>query len=207
MKIKLVQPTSSPQIQEPIKSKSPQTPTYKKQSGRRLWLAGLCAIPALAGVAGIVYYLQSLNVAIGSVSVLLLMGGAFGVWQGLKKKDEGIVLVGAVRTEKANSLNIYADRVAFEDESNPVGMPWTNFHDNALYYVHFKDGDKLEPFKLPDDDENERYYDPKEYANVITMPLNKKYFSWAPDLFKKIAIGAMLIIIIVEVIGLVALAG
>jgi hypothetical protein len=172
-----------------------------------LWLVGLSAIPFIVGVAGIIYYLQSLNVTIGSVSVIFLAGGGFGLWQGLQKKDPGLVAAGSVRIEKANSLNIYADKVAFEDEKNPVGMPWTNFHDNALYYVHFKDGDKLEPFKLPDDDENERYYDPKEYANVITMPLNKKYFSWAPDLFKKITIGVMMGIVIAEIIGLVALRG
>lgn len=68
-------------------------------------------------------------------------------------------------------------------------------------------GLRMSHFELPDDDENERYYDPGEMANVVTMPSNKKYFAWSASLMQTIKIGLMALVIAGEVIGLVAMGG
>lgn len=69
------------------------------------------------------------------------------------------------------------------------------------------DGEGMSHFELPDDDENERFYDPAEMANVVTMPSNKKYFAWSASLMQTIKIGLMALVIAGEVIGLVAMGG
>lgn len=65
----------------------------------------------------------------------------------------------------------------------------------------------LRDLELPDDNDDKISYNPLEFANVITMPLNKKYFEWSATIFQKIAIGLMVIVIIIEIIGLVVLGG
>jgi len=67
--------------------------------------------------------------------------------------------------------------------------------------------DKLTEFKLPDDDDTQRYYDPAEFANAVTMPSNKKYFSWSFSTMQKVSIGVMALVLTGEIIGIVAIGG
>ena len=60
---------------------------------------------------------------------------------------------------------------------------------------------------LPDDDENERYYDPIEFANPVTMVSNLKYFTWSASTMQKISIGVMALVIVGEIIGIIVLGG
>jgi len=107
-----------------------------------------------------------------------------------------------------NSLNIYPNKIVFEFEENPIGQEQKDYNDGKYYFVHKKfEGDGVEEFTLPDDDDKERYYDPGEFANPITMPSNKKYFTWSASTMQKISVGVMAIVIAGEIIGLIAIGG
>lgn len=110
--------------------------------------------------------------------------------------------------QKANSLNIYCDHIEFAYVEKPVGQPQRGLNDGKYYNIHktIIEGES-EEFKLPDDDDKERYYDPSEFANPVTMPSNKKYFTWSASLMQKISIGLMAAVIGGELIGLVAMGG
>lgn len=108
-----------------------------------------------------------------------------------------------------NSLNIYPDEVKFENTYNPIGLPWKCLNDGKEYYVHDWDPkqNKLVAFTLPDDDENKMYYDPAEFANPVTMPSYKKYLTSSMTTMQKISVGLLLICIVGELIGIVAVGG
>lgn len=91
-------------------------------------------------------------------------------------------------------------------EAPPEGQPSKCRNDNKWYYrVLQKNGeDSRELLELPDAD---NIYDPREFANPVTMPNNRKYFSWAPDNIKKVAVGIMGLVAGGEIIGLIALGG
>jgi len=115
-----------------------------------------------------------------------------------KQADDKIQLI------PANALNIYTDRVDFEYDDNPIGMQQKCYNDNRFYFVHKIDGKNKQEFTLPDDNDSDRYFDPGEFANVVTMPCNKKYYTWASTLMQKIYTGVMTAIIIGLIIGLIA---
>lgn len=108
-----------------------------------------------------------------------------------------------------NSINIYPDKVVFEYVKKPLGMAQQCLNDSKEYYVQEYDpvNNKMKEWALPDSNEDARYYDPKEFANVVTMPCSKKYLEWTPNTFQKIAFGIMAVIIGVEIIGLVIFTG
>jgi hypothetical protein len=114
---------------------------------------------------------------------------------------------GEVQTEPANSMNLYPGLIKFEYSLVPEGQSQKCFNDGAFYYIQQfnRDENKLEEFKLPDDDEKERYYDPRELVNPVTMPSNKKYFTWSASLMQTIRAGIMALIIAGEIIGLIAM--
>ena len=106
-----------------------------------------------------------------------------------------------------NCLNLHRGKMAFEYVSpqEVKGQEQKNHNDGKYYYVHIDNilGD-LEEFTLPDDDEKERFYDPNEVANVITMPSNKKYFTWSASWMETAKLGIMGLVIGGEIIGLIA---
>lgn len=108
-----------------------------------------------------------------------------------------------------NSLNLYKNKIAFECVENPIGQQQKCYNDTKWYFVHKFNyaTSRLEEFSLPDDEDSQRYYHPREFANVVTMPANKKLFEPIPSLFQKIAIGIMAVVIGAEIIGLIALSG
>ena len=106
-----------------------------------------------------------------------------------------------------NSLNVYEKKIEFAHIEKPKGQSVKCLNDSKFYHVHI-DGDSKEGLKelqLPDDDEKERYYDPAEFANPVTMPSNKKYFTWSASTMQKISVGIMALVIAGEIIGLIAI--
>lgn len=106
-----------------------------------------------------------------------------------------------------NSMNIYKDRIEFEYVKKPLGMPGKCYNDNQEYFVHRLDDGSMSEWVLPDEDEDKRYYDPKELANVVEMPAVKKYMEWVPSTFQKVAFGIMAVVIAAELITLIILVG
>jgi len=145
---------------------------------------------------------------------LLIVGGFVGLASGvlLFKKWRGekeVRVIGEALAKPANCLVISKNYIKFdhiEEATKLFGLEQKCYNDGKHYHVHRIDnGDIAALFELPDDDENERYYDPTEMANVVTMPSNKKYFTWSASLMQKISIGLMAIVIAGEIIGLIAL--
>lgn len=187
------------------------------KSGRRLWLSLL----GLAGMAVGVYLFgvwnaQPQNTILGLATVSLILGGAYVVYLGFKRRDS-VVVVNAGGDKPgnkiANSLNIYArrneatkqiypEKVVFELVEKPLGQPQQCTNNSKWYYVHMWDIDKgiLTPFVLPDS----QYFDPREFANVIKMPAHKKLFERRVTLLQQIAPWAMVVAFVVAIIGFIA---
>lgn len=114
-----------------------------------------------------------------------------------------------VMTEPPNCLILSKTHIIFDHFAvdKLLGLAQKCYNDGKFYHVLRDESDSNgNPlFELPDDDENERHYDPSEMANVVTMPSNKKYFTWSATTMQKISIGIMGIIIAGEVIGVVAM--
>lgn len=106
-------------------------------------------------------------------------------------------------------LVIYPDRIVFPCSFiNPPGQPQKCYNDGKFYPVlRPNEAGELAEFTLPDDDEKERYYDPGEFANPVTMPSNKKYFTWSASLMQQVSVGLMAVIIAGLIVGLIALGG
>jgi len=174
------------------------------------------------GIGGAIAFIGN-----SSDNVLLIVVGFAGLAGGfllLKKwygEKEARVL-GEALAKPANCLVISKTHIKFthvddgtegEVEEGKVkvgvaqGLSQKCYNDGKYYYIHKENGQGMEPFGLPDDDENERYYDPTEMANVVTMPSNKKYFAWSANLMQTIKIGIMALVVGGEIIGLVAIGG
>lgn len=175
---------------------------------RHLYLLGILA---LFGVGGAIAYLGN-NTENPFLIVLGFagLGGSFILF--LQWRNMGDVRILGGSGEEAmppNSLILSPEEVAFAYIYNPPGQSQKCYNDGKFYHVlSFGKGDKLfQEFALPDDDEQERYYDPQEFANPVTMPSNKKYFTWSATWMQTISLGIMAIVIAGEIIGLIALGG
>jgi len=162
---------------------------------------------------------------------LIIMGGVLGFFGqsianpfviviGFAMLAVGVIVAikwwqtGTIRVDKearkleatANSLNIYPDHVEFAYTEKPLGWPMKCLNDNKYYHVHVEGKDKggMKPFSLPDD---EAVDDPQEFANPVTMPCNKKYFSWFKPGFQKVSMIIIGVVILFELITLIALGG
>jgi hypothetical protein len=213
--------TETQPAEQPIAKEKSQL--VKTGSRKVTMLAGGAALIVI-GLAGFIYYLG--NPGIGTVpgmaSIAAIIGGGFLLYYGIKKEAGGYIVkqaesrsgvvgqpvnkAGKEIANPPNSLVIYRDRVIFEYLEHPLGMRWKCHNDNKYYFVQTKDKEAKE-FRLPDNDDNQRYYDPREFANVISMPLNKKYFSWTTNLVQKIALGIMAGVILAELVGMIAIGG
>ncbi len=115
-----------------------------------------------------------------------------------------------IHKDQANCLAISPNYIQFMhlEVDKLLGLSQKCYNDNKFYHVHrLKDDDTHVAWELPDDDESERSYDPHEMANVVTMPSNKKYFTWSSTFMQKVYTGIMVIIILAEIIGLIAVEG
>ena len=134
-----------------------------------------------------------------------LAGGVFLLKRSRELK-EARVLGKAV--ENPNCLTISESHIEFArlPEEKLQGLSQKCYNDGKYYHVHqVNNGEGPTHFELPDDDENERFYDPSEMANVVTMPSNKKYFTWSANLMQTIRVGLMALVVAGLVIGLIAM--
>lgn len=187
---------------------------------RLLYFIG--GIAALVGGYILAQYWQGHreSVLLTMAVILLFVGGVILLIKGWRvTRYEEAVIVGAKKPEgPVNSLNIYAkkdagtgqlypEKIAFElvnskgqvvtettpleKGEHPIGQPWQSLDNGQWYHLNIWDiaAGKLKPFMLPDS----QYFDPREFANVITMPAHKKLFERRATLFQKIAPWIMLV--------------
>jgi len=178
---------------------------------KHLYLSGSIALFALGG------FIAYMGNATGNPLVILLgfagMAVGFLLFRAWRNRSE-VRHIGKDKGgesgdgEIPNSLNLYPDKVEFAYVENPLGQSQKCLNDGKYYHVHKANIlGELEEFKLPDDDDKERYYDPTEFANPVTMPSNKKYFVWSFSTMQKISVGVMALVIVGLIIGLVAMGG
>jgi len=178
-----------------------------KKRMRLLYL--LAAIIAFSVGGAIAFWGNSLG---NPLLIVIGFGGLTGGvlllrrWHGEKE----IRVLGKVSANPPNCLAVsenYIDLVYIEDKKKLLGLSQKCLNDGKYYHVHKIDNGTTVHLELPDDDENERHYDPAEMANVVTMPSNKKYFTWSASLMQTIKIGIMAIVVGAELIGLIAMGG
>lgn len=193
--------------------------TNLKGKGKK-WLRGmhLLGILVLFVIGGAVAYLGN-----NTVNPLLIifgfagMAGGVMLFQQWRHMGEARILgekgekgeEGEVEGMPPNSLIISPNRIAFAYVCNPPGQSQKCYNDNKFYHI-LRDGKgekQYQEFTLPDDDDKERYYDPGEFANPVTMPSNKKYFTWSASLMQQVSVGLMAVIIAGLIVGLIALGG
>lgn len=155
------------------------------------------------------------NNAGNPVTIVLGLGGViiavffFSKWR--DNASARIINTGeTVSKELPNCLLISPNYIKFValEINKLLGLSQKCYNDGRFYHVHrLNDDDTHAAWELPDDDENERSYDPHEMANVVTMPSNKKYFTWSSSFMQKVYTGVMAGIILAEIIGLIAVEG
>lgn len=147
------------------------------------------------------------------VIIVVGFGGLAGGFMLVKKwfEHKSIRMVDKRKlAEPPNCLVLSKTHIRFdyiEKSEKLLGLAQKCYNDGKFYHVLRDEGGNNgnSLFVLPDDDENERHYEPTEMANVVTMPSNKKYFTWSATTLQKISIGIMAILIAGEVIGVVAM--
>ena len=176
----------------------------------RVRLLYLLAAMLCLGVGGAIAFIG--NEAGNPLIIVAGFGGLAGGFLLVRKwfEHKSIRMVDKrVMAEPPNCLVLSKTHIRFDHfaADELLGLAQKCYNDGKFYHVMRDEGDKNgNPlFVLPDDDENERHYDPSEMANVVTMPSNKKYFTWSATTMQKISIGIMGIIIAGEIIGVVAM--
>lgn len=187
-----------------------------KINKRNIMFTALAVLMAgLAGWIGVSGNNQQ-NPVVIAMSLPFFFGAFMLIRKVLEDRPSGVEVGDAIRRKKdgepdittPNSLNLYPLAIKFEYDAAPMGLRKKCLNDGKLYHVHKYDidGHKSE-FVLPDDDEGQRHYDPREFANVVTMSSNKKYFAWSGSIVQKVSMAIMGIIIGGEIIGLIAIGG
>lgn len=197
-----------------LKDKLKKVKNYIWQDKKRLayFIGGIVAL----GLVVPLYQLYLIDRANPLVVVGLIgcfIGSGFLLHRGWRAgRQEEAVIVGAEKPAgPINSLNIYArkdedtgqiypEKIAFEWVDEPEGQPWQCLDDGNWYHLNIWDivAGKLKPFILPDS----QYFDPREFANVITMPAHKKLFERRQSLFQKIAPWIMIVAFLISIFGL-----
>lgn len=184
--------------EKPPKAKEPAAASVeeiKKAGGRRWWMVGVgVALIVLALFLATMWGQNRDNMLLALLTIMMLPGGALLAYRGFKKTDSGIIISpgsGEKITGPVNSLNIYPDRIAFTWLETPQGQPQQCLNDHQYYYVHIFDesSGNLKPFTLPDT----RYRDPREFANVINLPANRRLLRRKVSLAQKIAPWALVV--------------
>lgn len=172
---------------------------------KQKWLKLVMAAPLII-FGGVIAFIGNTGenpfvIVIGMASVAIGVMAAWNWWQ------QGIIKVEkeAMALERtANSLIISEDYVKFAHEEKPLGYQSRCRNDGKPYYVMLDLGGEKIPFVLPDE---EMLDDPREFANPVTMPCNKKYFAWFKPQWQKVSTIVLTVIIIFELIAMIALGG
>ena len=119
------------------------------------------------------------------------------------KKGDGEQPAGPV-----NALVLSPDSIEFKHVAEPLGHEQRCINNGRWYHVLAMGASgKLSEYKLPDDNVDKRHYDPREFANVVSMPANEKLFEPLPSMIKTIAIGVMGIVVIALGVVIMAMGG
>lgn len=184
-------------------------------------MAAIGAVLVVAGFGAFVFVgAHPSAMYLGVPGVFAILGGGFLAYSGLKKREENIIFVTAsgresnvkAATLKANSLNIYPDRVEFAEmpPAERQGMPRRCRRDNKYYFVHIWDTawgnknpqDKLVPFKLPDT----QYRDPRVFAINLRLPAHRELVKRKATLFEKLSpIFLVIGLVIVSIVLVIAM--
>lgn len=169
-------------------SETVEAPKITRRFTRRLIMLAIGGIGCAFGLGSFVVYYFTMNLMLGVTGVIVGIGGAFLCWHYWNKPDDFTTLaIGGIRKVTANCLNIYCDRVLFEDwkpkdAEIPFGFPKQLVNDKKYYWINitplaFADAtakDLLEPFILPD----QQYCDPEVFKQrVLNLPAHRRLFT------------------------------
>lgn len=207
--------------------KKPEEPVIKPEAkmkvkeigGRRWWLVYLGGGLILLGIIGFVIFAGNPSaMVIGVPSIFFILGGGLCVWQGMEKKETGIILLpgGSKKTGQkqkpiaANCLNIYPDKMAFEEnpEDELAGHPRKCLNDNKYYFINIWDTawsnpkpiGKLTQFLLPDT----QYRDPRVFALNLRIPAHRKLAQRKASTLEKLS--PFILVAAIVIVGIIMIA-
>ena len=153
---------------------------------RPLVMIGGGGLIAVAMVPGYVFATTQATM-MGFLCVFLIAGGAAMIYLGKDISTSSNVVRTAggkkVVYATANSINIYKDRISFEQVEKPLGIPQKLRNDGKFYYVHMEatelaspkartqgpftehNGHTLKAVSVP----NTHFFSPREFAEAVTL--------------------------------------
>ena len=143
------------------------------------------------------FYSKDMNMIFAIATIACISGGIACIY-GYKSKgvSNASHYIGKPKKEQVNSLNIYPDKIEFEEVYQPDGQPWKCRNDGRYYFVNiwekpsFEKPNKCEPFMLPD----QQYYEPNLFAErVLELPAHRRLFRKKNNLMNVVKIGALLL--------------
>lgn len=150
--------------------------------------------PAGAIVLGILlvvlFFVADLSGIMFLAGLLMAIFGAIFLkrWWGNIGEDEQRVIITDKKEipKNAVSLNIYPNRIVFEETPEPKGQPWKCENDGKYYCVHIWDEktNGLIEFQLPD----QAYMDPQLLATrVLELPAHRRIFRRKQTLLQQLS--------------------
>ena len=167
----------------------------KKVFTPRFYMMILSGVVFVAGLGLFVIYFRTLNVVFGLPGFVMIGGGIFAFLHYWKSEGNlAIEHIGGAKKDIVNSLNIYPDKIVFEDVYEPQGFPMLCVNLKKKFYVNIEDlaTKKLIPFILPD----QQYCDPNVFAQrVLGLPAHRKIFERKPKLLQRLKTALLVIAI------------
>ena len=175
--------------------------TVKTKYTLRFYMMVISAASSVIGLIMFVMYFFSMNMVIGAPGIVMAVTGVF-VFNYYWKKEGNVsvdhIKLGGeeskVETGDCNCLNIYRDKILFQNMDKPSGFPMQCVNLKKSFFVNIWDEKtkRLIPFVLPD----QQYMDPIVFAQrVLGLPAHKRIFERKPKLLQKLKT-AMLVIAI-----------
>jgi len=165
-------------------------PIIKKKYSWRLLMLAASGLSVVGGIGMFSIYFINHNMAFGAPSVLMI-GVGFLVFKYYWGRTQEVVTmqIGEVTKEQVNCMNIYPDRIVFEDMPKPEGYPQECLNDHKSYFVNIWGTawggtlKQLIPFTLP----ATQYCDPGVFAErVLSLPAHRKIFERKETFLHKI---------------------
>jgi len=152
----------------------------------RFYLMILSGVVVLAGLGLFAIYFKTLNIVMGLPSIIMIAAGLFALRHFWKEGGNiSVEHIGGEKKDIANSLNIYRDKIEFDNVYEPEGFPMLCINLRKKFYVNKWDEveQKLVPFVLPD----QQYCDPIIFAQrVLGLPAHRKIFERKPKLLQRL---------------------
>jgi hypothetical protein len=181
----------------------------RKGAGRR-WSLIIAAVPlGIVGLIGFWQFSQNMNMFLGVLGIMAMLGGGTCLWFGLQKNEGYIVKKNSPGSPgvQANTIIIRPNIVEFDYIEGLEGMEHPCDNNGKLYHMLIGTDGQLTDFTLPDQDQDQQFYDPQEFANPISMPANKRLFEFSPSKIKAISLVILAVIVAILGVVLIAMAG